>query len=369
MTAACTLFGISRKTGYKWLGRAADEGLKGLAARSSRPHSSPTATPAAVVAALVAARRAHPTWGARKLLVVVGGHAPDLELPAASTVTALLKRQGMVVSRSTRARHPPRSTPLADATAANASWSIDFKGDFLVGDGTRCYPLTVTDNFSRMVLCCQSLPRPNHVGVVEQLERTFRRWGLPERLRSDNGHPFGVACQGPMSRLSAWLIKLGVLPEYISAGQPQQNGRHERFHRTLKAETARPPARSIAAQQRRFDAFCREFNRDRPHEALGQRPPERLHVRSPRPFPTSIGDPTYPGYYERRRIDNGYVLWKSTRLFLGRGLDKELVGLVEIDQGCWEIYFGPLCLGRIHDGVRDAGLVRQPPRLSPMSPV
>lgn len=369
MTQLCALFEVSRKTGYKWLQRSDEGGRAALADRSRRPRSNPLAIADDVAARLVGLRREHPTWGPRKLIAWLDAREPSWALPAPSTVGELLKRRGLAHPRERRHRMPPRSAPFAHATAPNVVWSMDFKGDFRVGDRTRCYPLTVTDAHSRALLCCQALTRPAREPVQQALERTFRTWGLPEYFRSDNGPPFGTMRTGPLSNLSAWLVKLGIRPEYIDPGKPHQNGRHERFHLTLKNETAFPPAATVVAQQRRFDAFRREYNQERPHEALDQFTPFSVHRRSWRPFPSKVCDPTYPGHYELRRVSaKGAIGWRHRQPFLAEALHGELVGLVEIDNGCWEIYFGPLLIGRLHEGALRIGLV-QPARVLPMSPV
>jgi putative transposase len=367
MTELCALFGVSRQTGYKWLGRANEGGTTALADLSRRPRSNSAAIANEVAERLVAVRKAHPTWGARKLIAWLAVREPELELPASSTVTELLKRRGLVKPRRVRQRLPPRSEPLAHATAPNVVWSVDFKGDFRVGDGTRCYPLTVTDACSRALLCCQALDTPGLKGVQSTVERTFRHWGLPRYLRSDNGPPFGTMRTGPLSRLSVWLVKVGVLPEYIDPGKPQQNGRHERFHRTLKQETALPPRASLRAQQRRFDTFRREYNHERPHEALSMLTPALMHRQSYRRYPSRVVSPEYPGHYEVRWVSTtGSIKWRGSQTFVAETLAGEPVGLVETELGCWEIYYGPLLIGRLHDAL-PGQLVR--PKVSAMSPV
>lgn len=365
----CELFGVSRKSGYKWLKRAEEDGLRRLTERSRRPKSNSLAVPDDVVARLVELRESHPYWGARKLIAWLDDHEPWVLVPAASTVTAILKRHGLVARRQGRRRCIPCKSPVAEATSPNIVWSGDFKGDFKVQDGVRCYPLTVMDAFSRMNLCCRAQTTTTLPTTKDRLERTFREWGLPDRFRSDNGHPFAPKRLGPLSRLSVWLVKLGVRPEYTRPGRPQDNGRHERFHRTLKQATCYPPAASLAAQQRRFDRFRREYNYDRPHEALGQRPPASVHQASSRPFPRLVSDPTYPGHHELQRVNGeGFVRWKGTSHFLAETLAGEVVGLVEVDVGAWGVYFGPLLVGRLHVALPELGLVR-PDRLLPMSPV
>lgn len=350
----CELFQISRKTGYKWLHRAhGPDGWAALADRSRRPHSNSRAVDEAMVRRLVLLRDDHPSWGARKLAAWLAWREPYWQVPAASTITELLKRHGLVRPRRKRRRIPPRTTPLAHATMPNDVWCIDFKGDFLVGDGTRCYPFTVTDAHTRALLCCRAFVRPRHALVQDALERTFRGYGLPSYVRSDNGRPFGTACTTPLSRLGVWLVKLGIRPEYIDPGKPQQNGRHERMHSTLKQQTARPPSSTMSAQQRRFDAFRREYNQERPHEALGQIAPSLLYYASSRRFPSRIVGPDYPSGYDVRPVGrDGRLTWgRSRSIFVGTALAGERVGIVEVDDGCLDFYFGPILLARLHEHV------------------
>jgi putative transposase len=352
IAALCRFFGISRKTGYKWLERANDEGVTGLADRSRRPLGNARAVPQPVVERLVALRREHPTWGARKLVAWLEQREPGWDLPAASTVTEVLKRRDLVRPRRLRQRVPARTKPLEHATAPNVLWCIDFKGHFLVGDGHRCHPFTVTDAHSRALLCCQGFTNTRGAGVKRALERTFRAWGLPRLIRSDNGAPFGGIGTGPLSKLGVWLIKVGVLPEYISPGKPQENGRHERFHLTLKQDTVMPPAASMFAQQRRFDEFRRVYNQERPHEALSMLTPMSIHRPSWREFPSRVVSPEYPGHYEVRRVSAaGRIQWRGTNPYVAHSLAGEPIGLIEREEGFWEIYFGPLCIGRLHDAM------------------
>lgn len=371
LTQLCDLFGVSRKTGYKWLKRHEDGGKAALADRSRRPASNANAIRPRVVDRLVRLRKEHPTWGARKLIAwLERNEGKRWDLPAASTVTELLKREGLVVPRVKSPRQPPRTAPFASADRPNAVWTVDFKGDFSVGDGTRCYPLTVTDAYSRALLCCQALTTHGGPDVQRQLERTFRKWGLPDHLRSDNGSPFGTMCMGPISWLSVWLLKVGVMPEYIDPASPHQNGRHERFHRTLKSETAYPPGASIPAQQRRFRRFSAEYNHERPHEALKQVPPMDVHVRSTREYPARVPEFEYPANHQVRRVErNGRISWQHDSIFISEALRGEPVGLLEVDNGCWEVYCGPLAIGRLHDALPHVGVIRGQRKMSPMSPV
>ena len=359
----CRLFGVSRRIGYKWVARAKADADDTLANQSRRPKSHPMATDEKVVARLVELRKEHPRWGARKLLAWLERHEDYWLLPVASTVTDILKRNGLVKPRRRLPRGTPCRSPVPDATRPNIVWSIDFKGDFRVRNGARCFPLTLLDDYSRMLLCCRSMPSTAEEPVERALERVFRTWGLPDRIRSDNGTPFGAKCMGPLSQLSIWLLKVGVRPEYSRPSSPEDNPRIERFHRTLKEETAFPPASSLPAQQRRFNHFLREYNEERPHEALGQLPPSLLHTRSPRDFPAKLVEPTYPGHYDVVRISSpGYLPWNGVRHYVSSPLTGELVGIVEVDNDVREVYFGPLLVGKLDER-------SDPPRLLPMFPV
>src|SRR5687768_9212180 len=302
MTELCDRFGVSRKTGYKWIARYAADGAAGLATRSSRPEHSPQATDAPVVAAIVALRRRYPTWGGKKILAVLGEREPRWALPAVSTANDILKRAGLVAAR--RRRRPiahPGYHPSAVATP-NAVWTADFKGQFRTTDTRLCYPLTVCDMWSRFLIRCQGLPAPTTVDMIAVFRRAFRQYGMPGRIRTDNGEPFAAASLGRLSRLSVWWIRLGIYPELIAPASPQQNGAHERMHRTLKAETTRPPAATLSAQQRRFTRYRGHYNDIRPHEALGQRPPARLYQASSRRLPRRLEPLVYPAHFEIRRV-------------------------------------------------------------------
>jgi transposase InsO family protein len=321
MTELAAQYGISRKTGYKWVAAYAAGGVIGLADRSRRPHHSPHAIDEMLIAKLIAIRRRHPRWGPKKLLSVAERRYGAAVWPARSTLAALLKRQGL--SRSRR-RHRPPSVPTArrraPITGPNEVWTVDFKGEFLTGDRCYCYPFTLRDAFSRYVLRCDALRAHTLAVTRPRLERAFAEYGLPDRIRSDNGPPFGGSGLGRLSTLAVWWIRLGIVPERIDPGHPEQNGSHEQFHRVLKAETARPPAASAAAQQRRFLRFCVEYNQERPHESLRQTVPAQHYQRSPRQLPRRLPPLEYPGHAEIRRVDqNGYVSW-GTPLFVSVAL-------------------------------------------------
>jgi transposase InsO family protein len=347
----CERYGIARKTGYKWIERYLHYGPAGLEERSRRPHESPKQTGSEIVTALLEVRRRHPSWGAKKLLRIVHQRHPRWCLPGRSTVCDILSRHGMVVRRRNRRRigHPGKPSSLI--LAPNDLWSADFKGQFKTGNGRYCYPLTVADGFSRYLLGCQGL---NCTAVAEAkpvFTRLFKEYGLPQRIRTDNGVPFATNTLARLSSLSAWWVRLGILPELIEPGKPQQNGRHERMHRTLKAETTRPPASGLRAQQRRFDRFREEFNTERPHEALDQRTPAACYRPSPRPMPSKLAPLEYPDRFEVRYVSaNGGIRWKKHRwVNVSSVCIGEYVGLEEIDDGFWDVYFGPLRLGRLDE--------------------
>jgi putative transposase len=351
MTELCAEFGISRKTGYKWLARYQEGGPGGLYELSRAPQRVPWAISEAQAAAIVGVRRAHPRWGPRKLRVKLSERAPQEVWPAPSTIGELLRRRGLTHARKRRRHAVPNADALKVPVAANDLWCIDFKGWFRTGDGARCEPLTVSDAFSRYLLCAQALARPDYAGCRAQLERVFREYGLPRVIRSDNGAPFASLGAGGLSRLGVWWVKLGITPERIEPGKPQQNGRHERMHKTLKAETAQPPAATLAHQQQRFDHFCHEFNHERPHQALGQTAPAKHYCASPRGYPARLDDPVYPADYQRRRVrSTGEIKWAGERIFLSAPLIGEVVGVKETENGDGEIYFGPVALAVI-DGV------------------
>jgi transposase InsO family protein len=297
--------------------------------------------------AVLALRRAHPRWGPKKLRAVLQAREPRTVWPAASTLGDLLRRAGLSVPHRRRRYTVPLTQPLAAATAPNDVWTADFKGWFRTGDGMRCDPLTIADACSRFVLCCHITP-PNGRGVRPWFERTFREYGLPRALRTDNGPPFATIGAAQLSHLEVWWLKLGIHLDRIDPGHPEQNGRHERFHLTLQQETTTPPAATVAAQQRRFDQMRREFNTERPHEALGQRPPARVYVPSPRPYPDRLEDPWYDATHQVRRVKRmGQIKWGGDAVFVSEAMRGELVGLAETERGDWTVRFMHLELGRI----------------------
>ena len=354
----CRHYNISRKTAYKWIGRYLDEGVSGLAHRPRRPHSCPQQTSAEVVVAILEARRHHPTWGAKKLLKILSARQPEHEWPSRTTVCAILARHGLIkrARRRRRLGHPGK--PASVITAPNQIWSADFKGHFKTRDGRYCYPLTVADGFSRYLLGCQALRSTSCADAKPVFRRLFQEFGLPERMRTDNGVPFATVSLARLSTLSTWFVRLGILPELIEPGKPQQNGRHERMHRTLKAEATRPPAANCRTQQRTFNRFRAEFNDERPHEALALETPAALYQPSPRPFPERLPPLEYPAHFETRYVShNGGIRWNCQWVNVSITCAGEYVGLEEIDNGIWNVYFGPLRLGRLseeHMRIEDA---------------
>lgn len=350
MTELIAQYGVSRKTAYKWLERYARDGVTGLADRSRRPHQSPQTTAGAVMDAVVALRRKHPQWGAKKLRRILRRREPATPWPARSTVCDYLKARGLVAAPRHRSPGPTAMrTPLTQPTAPNDVWTTDFKGEFRTGDGHYCYPLTLRDAFSRFVLRCDALTGRTIVSTRRCFEHAFAAYGMPARIRSDNGGPFAGPGLGGLSQLSVWWIRLGIIPERIAPGHPEQNGSHEQFHRVLKAHTTRPPAGTARAQHRRFAAFCAEYNHERPHEALTDDTPAEHYHASPRAFPRRLAPLDYPGHAEVRRVDqNGYVSWRRP-LFVSTALADQAVAFEEVDDGIWTMSFATIVLGRFDE--------------------
>jgi putative transposase len=347
--ALCGRFGISRAKGYKWLARYEAHGPAGLEDRKPVPHSPAHRTPDAVVDRVLALRKRYPHDGPRKLrAMLLAEPGGGLDVPAASTIGDILSRHGLVRPRRARLRVPPSSDPLGHAAAPNDVWSTDFKGDFALGDREGCYPLTITDAATRYLVTCEGLVEPRYEPVREHFELAFREFGLPSAIRSDNGSPFASTAIGGLSKLSIWWIQLGIRPERIEPGQPQQNGRHERFHRTLKEQTASPPMMSLADQQRAFDRFRADYNNRRPHEALDQTPPAKHYEPSRRLMPPAPRPPKYGEDFVVRWInESGKLQWKGAIAHLTKLLGGQPVGLRQIDEDEWELFYGPVLLGYV----------------------
>jgi putative transposase len=344
MGEACRGYGISRKTGYKWLERYKLDGPSGLVERSRAPHRMPWAIDDEMAEIVVDARCRHPSWGPRKLLAWLERQHKNRDFPAASSIGDLLRRRGLVKPRRRRRHGSPHVSRPGQFDAPNATWCADFKGWFRTRDGKRCDPLTVSDGHSRFVLSCRIVERPTFEHVQKEFVRAFEEYGLPEAIRTDNGPPF--ASKAGLSRLAVWWLKLGITPDRIEPGKPEQNGRHERFHRTLKAETASPPAATAKSQQRRFDRFVHEFNEERPHEALENDTPASWYSSSPRPYPRTLPDLEYPADHLVRSVRvTGTFKWRGHLIFVSETLIGERVSLEPIDNDQWLIRFATLRLG------------------------
>ena len=350
MSELCERFGISRKTGYKLLGRVRSEGARGLRERSRRPRTCPHATEASVVEAILETKLGHPTWGARKVRRALRDTHPELAVPARSTVFGVLDRHGFVRRRRRRKQwiHPGR--PVAEATAANQLWAADFKGQFRTRNGVYCYPLTITDQHSRYLVGCEALLSVRTEEARPVLERVFREVGLPEAIRTDNGAPFASTGIHGLCEMNVWWLQLGIRHQRIQPSHPEQNGAHERMHKTLKAETTRPPQRNQKAQQEVFDRWRAEYNQVRPHEALGDEPPATAWRPSPREYPKRMPEPDYPGHFLVRLVSNaGTFRFQSRQVFLSNALKQRYIGLEEIDDGIWSIYFYDVLLARMDE--------------------
>jgi putative transposase len=346
MAELCRFYGVTRVTGYKWLGRFESGGLEALRDRSRAAHWHPNAVSPEMEDLVIAVREQRPTWGAPKIQARLKRDHADRSIPAESTIGAILKRNGLTVARKRRRTSWRASEPLAHAGAPNAVWSADYKGWFRSGDGTRIDPLTISDGYSRYLLRCQALKAADYLHTKPVLEAAFREYGLPERIRTDNGAPFGSNGESGLTRLSVWFIKLGIVPEHIEPGKPQQNGRHERLHRTLKQEAASPPASSRRAQQERFDQFRRVYNQERPHEALGQQTPSMYYRPSDRSYPGRLRGVEYPADWQVRRVSpGGQIRWSGQRVFVAHALEGEAVGLEQTEDRHWRVWFSFYELG------------------------
>jgi putative transposase len=359
MAELCRFYGITRATGYKWVDRHEGGGLEGLQDRSRAPLDHPNAVSPEMEDLVIAERSQHPHWGAPKIRARLLRDPTGLTVPAESTIGEILKRHGLTVNRKRRRPTRVASQPLAHAGAPNDVWCVDFKGWFRTTDGTRIDPLTLSDAYSRFLLRCQALHAADTFHAKPVCEAAFREYGLPRGLRSDNGAPFGSNGESGLTRLSVWWIKLGIVPEHIAPGKPQQNGRHERMHRTLKQATAAPPAGHRRAQQQRFDQFREEYNHQRPHEALGQQTPAAHYQPSPRVYPERLREVEYPCGWEVRRVSpGGQIRWRADSVFVSHALDGEPVGLEPRPEGGWRVWFSFYEVGVLEAG---AMRIRRPP--------
>lgn len=372
MTELCEIYNISRETGYYWLRRYQQGGLEALRGLLRAAGSHPNETPEQTQKAVLALRYVHMRWGPRKLKRWLEDKRPEQSWPAASTIGALLWREGLVVARKKRRRAPPYRQPFAAADAPNRVWCADFKGYFKTRDGARIDPLTISDACSRYLLKCQQVRKTKGAQVRGIFEAAFREYGLPQAMRTDNGTPFASQSIAGLSRLAVWWMKLGIVPERIAPGHPEQNGRHERVHRTLKEETASPPAATRRAQQLSFDRFQKEYNEERPHEALQMKTPSAVYVRSDREYPARVAEPEYDQGVEVRRVQpQGYFSWKHRYFFLSATLAGEVIGLRPVDERFYDIYFAAFPIGRL-DSYKQKVLPlpkRQEQKVSGMCPV
>ena len=348
MTELCESFGIARETGYVWLRRYRQWGASGLEGRKRAAERHPNQTPAEMEQLILELRQAHMRWGARKLKRVLERDQAGRRWPAASTMGELLKREGLVVAGKKRRKTAPYSKPLAHADGPKRVWCADFKGWFRTGDGERIDPLTISDAHSRYLLRSQAVEKTDTARVQAIFEAAFRQYGLPQAIRTDNGAPFASTAVGGLSRLAVWWIKLGIVPERIEAGHPEQNGRHERMHRTLKQEVATPPAENWRAQQRALEEFRQEYNEVRPHEALGMQTPASVYEPSARAYPAKLREPEYPPTMLVRSVhSHRHFRWKQRHdVFLSEVLWGERVGLLPMDERCYTVHFAQLPLAR-----------------------
>ena len=345
IAALAERYQVSRKTIYKWMARWESEGVAGLQDRSRAPHHSPGRVSREQIEAILAARQRW-GWGPRKLRRKLEETQPAVVWPAASTISTVLKQAGLSVARRRRWRTPPQTQPWAPIDAPNQTWCADFKGWFRTGDGTRCDPLTITDAHSRYLLCCHLVPHTDGVHAAAVFDATFRQYGLPRTIRTDNGSPFASRAPGGLSRLAMRWIRLGIVPERTRLASPQDNGRHERMHRTLQAATLRPPARDPRRQQAAFDRFREQFNRERPHEALAMATPASCYCPSPRPMPRRLPELVYaPEFHLRRVSQKGDFRWNCARIFVSEIFRGEVLGLRAFNERYYQLFYGPVALG------------------------
>jgi len=347
----CRRFQISRKTGHKWINRFKESGMVGLHAQSRARHHQAHKTPTEIEAKILALKCRYPNWGPVTIRSALYREDKQRDWPASSTIGEILKRHGLVKARRPRKKTPPHTQPLAHANEPNAVWSADYKGHFKMGNGQWCYPLTITDNYSRLLIRCKGLAGPHLGPSLKEYEQAFREYGLPRCIRTDTGWPFAMTTLGGLTPLSIWLLKLGIYPERIEPGCPQQNSRHERMHRTLKAATLRPPKGNLSAQQRAFNRFVREYNEERPHQSLGLgQCPVDVHCVSPRPYPEKLPEVNYDDNFEVRKVKcGGYIKLNGKPIYTTRQLVGEYVGLEPLGHERWQLYFGKLTLGVIDE--------------------
>ena len=363
-------YGVSRKTTHKWILRYQEEGIDGLKEKSRAPKEQPNRTKENLISALIEEKYRHPKWGPKKVIAFLKRKRPKEAWPVASTAGEWLKRAGLTRKRKLRRRVSPYSEPFEKCDFPNDIWSADYKGQFKTRDRKLCYPLTISDNASRYLLACKALEGPRHKETKETFERVFKEYGLPMAIRIDNGTPFAGRNVGGLSRLSVWWIKLGIIPERIDKGKPQQNGRHERMHRTLKEEAVTPSAMNLKEQQEKFDWFRIGYNEDRPHEALGQKPPISVYGRSRREYIENSRMPEYDLDFSVRCVRRrGQIKFKGNLYFLTHVLGGERVGLKETAEDKWQINFSFQPIGSLDLRKGKIEPIKNSRKVLPMSPV
>ncbi|MGA8629109.1 MAG: IS481 family transposase [Terracidiphilus sp.] len=342
----CREFGVSRPTGYRWINRYKEVGPEGLLDLSSRPHSCSHATPERIENAILALRSKYPSWGARKLKARLEQLDPSVDWPAASTFGNILYRAGLTSPKRKKRRTTPYSEPFSEVTAPNQLWCMDFKGYFSTGDGTRCDPFTITDAHSRYLIRCQIVSRMDLSQVRAVCEAAMGEYGMPARIRTDNGAPFAGTGLLGLSKLSLGWMKMGIVHERIQPGRPQQNGRHERMHRTLKEDTTNPAALTLRLQQRKFDRFRQMFNHERPHEGLNNMTPGSLSQPSSVMLPRTLIEFVYPKGFLTRRVNNsGDISWHKDRVFISEVFRFEDLGFEMVGEDFYKVFFRDLEIG------------------------
>lgn len=368
ITQLSEIYEVSRNTIYKWIKRYQQGGNSALTTRTTAPLRHPNATSLKIAREIVALKLKHKSWGPRKIVYWLKQNYPEWAWPAISTAGNILKQAGLVKPRKRCCKTPPYTQPFQECLGPNLVWSADYKGQFKTGDGRFCYPLTVTDNYSRYLLDCRALRHPDYSGSRPVFEAIFKKYGLPAAIRTDNGAPFASTGLGGLSRLSVWFIKLGIKPERIIAGHPQDNGRHERMHRSLKEATVKPPKGNRREQQKAFQVFISDFNNERPHEALGMRTPASFYKPSLRAYPEKLPGITYHGNYLIRQVrHNGEIKWKGERVYVTQALAKEPVALKPKGDHLWEVYYSTYLLGILDE--LDMRIKSEGEKVLTMSPV
>lgn len=353
----CQRYEISRKTGYKLIARYEQESETAFDELSKVRHHHPNETPKEIQTRIIEVKHCYPTWGSEKILIWLNRKEPNKKWPSISTGAEILKRHGLVKPRRRIRRSEEFSEPFSNCESPNDVWSADFKGHFRTSDRRYCYPLTITDNYSRYLLKCDGFLSPNTENALKCFKRVFHEYGLPNAIKTDNGQPFAGLSAGGLTRLSIYWLKLGIMPERIKLGHPEQNGRHERMHRTLKAATIAPAKSNLIFQQISFNNFIEEYNNERPHEGIDNKRPQDVYKKSTRLLPNKIPKMSYPDNFEIRSVrSNGQIQWGGKKYFISELLYREPVGLKHIDDGVVQIYFGRLKLGLID--VRNDRLIK-----------